>query len=91
MALIEAVLTYRTVGTSNEGSVVPLGRTADPVVLRAVRDRVLAEAWAEAEVWRRIDPGVFVLRAAEAERLARVLDAILPNGPHLSLVGEGDA
>ena len=90
MALVEVSLTYRPTGTG-ESAPVSIATTSDPIVLRTVRDRVLREATDEADRWRSIDAGVFALRAAEAERLARVLDSIMPSGPHLSLVNEDDA
>ena len=87
MALIEVVLTYRPTGMG-ESAPVALARTSDPDVILAVRDRVLAEAKAAAEMWRTIDPGLFIMHAAECERLARVLDVLAPIYSGLSLVGQ---
>lgn len=92
MALVEAVLTYKTTGTGckNE-TAVSVGKTDDPLVLRALRDRLLEEAHAEALMWRAVDPGVAAMQGAELERLARVLSFLLPDEdlePGLRLVDE---
>lgn len=78
MALIEAVLVYRPSGVGHEHPV-PIGATDDPRVLRALRDRLLECAYEEVHVWHTIDAGVATLKSAEAERLARVLSALLPD------------
>ena len=93
MALVEAVLTYRPHGVSGDSAVpVPIGRTDDPGVLRALRDRLLAQASEQAELWRGVDPGVAAMEVAEAERLSHILTFLLPEEdmkPGLRLV-EGD-
>jgi len=92
VALIEAVLTYRAHGIASEHAV-PIGATDDRKVLRALRDRLIADAENEAQTWRTIDPGVFALKAAEAERLGRVLAFLLPDEelrPELRLVKPGE-
>jgi hypothetical protein len=77
MALIEAVLTYRpTVGSEQP---IPIGSTADRKALRVIRDRLLEAARDEAAFWGRIDPGVAAMKAAEADRLERVLGILLPD------------
>lgn len=88
MALVEAVLTYRPHGLGSE-TPVPIGATADPDVLRRLRDRLLDNALAEARMWRGIDPGVAAMKSADAERLARILGILLPDEdlrPELRLV-----
>jgi len=77
MALIEAVLTYRPHGLGGE-TPVPLGTTADPRALRALRDALVEQAREEARRWRDIDPGIFAVKAAEFERLCKVLAWLLP-------------
>jgi len=90
MSLVEAVLTYRPHGVSGDAAApVPIGRTSAPGILRAMRDRLLAQANEEAEVWRGVDPGVAAMQIAEAQRLARILSFLLPEGdlePGLRLV-----
>jgi hypothetical protein len=58
---------------------VPVGKTAQPRVLRILRDCVLEEAFAEARTWCGIDPGVAAMRTADAERLAHILGVLLPD------------
>jgi hypothetical protein len=89
MALVEAVLTYRPHGVSDGAAPVPIGKTSDPSILRALRDRLLAQASEEAELWRGVDPGVAAMQMAEAQRLARILSFLLPDEgakPDLRLV-----
>src|SRR5439155_21922243 len=88
MGLVEAALTYRPHGLGSEGAI-PLGSTADPRALRAVRDALVEQARHEALLWRDLDPGVLAVRTAEFERLARVLSFLLPDEdlrPELRLV-----
>ena len=83
MALIDAVLSYTPMGG---GGTVPLGKTDDPRVLRAVRDRLLEEAADEARMWRDLDPGTWAIRAGELERLSVTLGFLLPDedlGPRI--------
>jgi hypothetical protein len=78
--LIEAQLVYKPVGMgSGLGSPIPLGRTSEPSVLRSLRDRLLADAKEEAELFADHDPGVAALQRAEANRLAEVLEFLVPN------------
>jgi hypothetical protein len=79
MALVEAVLTYRPQGVGEEIPAFPLGKTAHVTVLRALRDQLLQEAIAETRLWEGVDPGVAAIRAAEVERLASILAALLPD------------
>ena len=92
MALIEAVLQYKPCGVGDDiGSSIPIGKTTDPSVLRALRDRLLEEAAKEARTWQDIDPGVATMRVADLERLARILSFLLPDEeikPALHLVGQ---
>jgi len=88
MHMIEAVLTYRPCGTGTREPVT-IVRTADPRVLRTLRDRLLEEANQEAETWREVDPGVAYLEQTEAQRLAKILEHFLPDEelePDLRLV-----
>ena len=90
MSLVEAVLTYRPHGTGG-ATPIPLGATDDPQVLRALRDRLLEQASAEADVWRSIDPGVAAMQVAESKRLAQILAFLLPEEDRrdgLRLVGD---
>jgi len=78
MGLVELVLTYRPHGTGDELPAVPVAVTKDPWLLRAAGERVLEAARAEARFWEAIDPGVAVLKRAEAGRLSRVIAFLLP-------------
>jgi len=78
MSVVEAILVYRPHGYGAHEAV-PVGRTDDPEVLCLLRDRVLEHAAAEARFWSDVDPGIGALRAAEAERLTRVLGFLLPD------------
>jgi hypothetical protein len=78
MATVEAVLAYRPHGLGGEHSV-PLGATAEASVLRALRDELLGAAWRDARAWRDIDPGLFAMKRAEAERLEQLLQILIPN------------
>ncbi len=92
MALVEAVLTYRPNGIGSEETV-PIGKTSDPGVLRALRDCLLEQAFRDARAWRKVDPGVAAMRAAEAQRLARILKFLLPDEdlkPELRVVEEDE-
>jgi hypothetical protein len=93
MSLVEAVLTYRPHAVSGDGAVpVPIGRTSDPQVLRALRDRLLDQANSEADAWRGVDPGVAAMQVAEAQRLSHILAFLLPDEdlkPDLRLVERG--
>jgi hypothetical protein len=92
VTLIEAVLQYKPCGVGDDvGGSIPIGKTTDPSVLRALRDRLLEEAAKEARTWREIDPGVATMRTADLERLARILSFLLPDEatkPALHLVGQ---
>jgi hypothetical protein len=93
MALVEAVLTYRPHAIGGEHPM-PIGATADSRILRLLRDQLLAASRDEAAFWRSIEPGVAVLKMAEAERLGRVLAVLLPDDalqPDLRLVRSEDA
>jgi hypothetical protein len=93
MTLVEAVLTYRPHGVGGGGATpISIGKTSDPGILRTLRDRLLAQADEEAEVWRVVDPGVAAMQTAEAQRLAQILGFLLPDEelkPDLRLVEPG--
>ena len=74
MGLVKAILIYEAAEQP-----VPLGATADPRVLRALRDRLLEAACEEAQCWRDADPGLYAMKLAEAERLGRVLRILVPD------------
>ena len=79
MALVEAVLTYRPYRVGDGAVPVPIGKTSHPGILRTLRDRLLAQANEEAEVWRGVDPGVAAMQIAEARRLTEILAFFLPD------------
>ena len=79
MPIVEALLTYRPSGYGQDLPPVPLGATADRRVLRLVRDVILNTAWDGARHWKAIDPGVYAVHLAEAERLRRILDLLIPD------------
>lgn len=80
MAIIEAVLIYRPHGIPNSEGI-PLGATADIAIVHALRDVLLHAARTEAAMWRRIDPGLATMKAAELARLVDVLAFLLPETP----------
>src|SRR5438094_3748590 len=86
MALLEATLTYRPDGLG-PGVPVVIGATADPAIVRKLADRLLETATDETRLWDGIDAGVAALKAAEAERLARILALFLPPEPPASVSG----
>ena len=96
MADLEAVLVYRPQGRAH----VTLGTTRDVRALRAVRDALVRAARQEARVWEDVDEGVFADRAAEFERLCKLLAWFLPEEglkpdlrtvpPRESETGDGD-
>ena len=75
MSSIEAVLQLKP--GEGEGAVL-LGRTDDPRVLRALRTQLLEEAREAVDMWGTIDPTVASIKAADADRLRRVLSSLLP-------------
>jgi len=81
MALVEAVLVYRPHGMGFENTqTIPIGSTDDARVLRLLRDTLLKTANRDLEMWRRTDPGLYAMKAAEYARLQHVLAVILPDG-----------
>lgn len=77
--IVQAVLGYRPTGLGDTVPVIPLGATDNPRVLRALRDALVEQARTEARVWQDVDPGIFTAKAAEFERLCRILSVILPD------------
>lgn len=91
MAVVEALLVYRTSGVADE-EVVPIARTASPEVLRRLRDAVLRDAAAEVRMFAGLDPAIGLMKAAELERLRTVLGVLLPDAalrPELHVVPDG--
>ena len=78
---LEAILAYRAEGLGSREAV-PLGVTTDLRALRAIRDAIVQQARQEALHWKDVDEGIFALRAAEFERIAKVLAWLLPDGEH---------
>jgi hypothetical protein len=88
MAVVEAVLVYRTDGIATDESV-PVARTSDPEVLRTMRDRLLSRAADEVAWWTQFDPAIGAMKAADAQRLAAILGFLIPAGelrPQLQIV-----
>jgi hypothetical protein len=70
-------LEVRVVATDGDlDRAVPIARTTDPGVVRAAADAVVAEAQGEAAALERQDPVLGVVARSEAEKLARIFDAI---------------
>lgn len=89
MAEVEAVLTFTPNTLEPGGPTVTLGRTHAPALLRALRDALIAEAAEEAAMWETVDPVLGAMRAAEAEKVAKLLRLALPDEaltPDLRLV-----
>ena len=81
MSRLEAVLAYSRDSMGRGSAAVPIGRTSDPGLLRALRDRLIAEAEGEARMWEGVDPVLGEIAATEAEQLERVLAFVLPDEP----------
>ena len=93
MPQLEAVLAYSRDSVGRESASVPIGRTTDPGLLRALRDRLIAEAEGEARMWQGVDPVLGEMAATEVERLERIFELLLPDEapqPDLRLVPPGD-
>jgi hypothetical protein len=91
MPRLEAVLAYARDSMGRDSASVPIGRTSDPDLLRALRDRLLAEAEEEARMWQAVDPVLGEMAATEADRLERIFELLLPAEdpkPGLQLVPE---
>lgn len=78
MPLVEAVLMYRPEGYGADVQI-PVARTGDPGVLRALRERVLAEMEESAASWGAVDEGIAAMEEAEAERVRKILLLLLPD------------
>ena len=78
MSQLVAVLAYTREAVGREYSSVPIGRTSDPAVLRALRNQLMAEAEGEAEMWQAVDPVLGGMATSEVERLERVFEVLLP-------------
>jgi hypothetical protein len=80
MGIVEAQLIYRPSGMNSKDPVpIPVGQTDDPAILRSLRNRLLADADHEVEVWENIDAGVAAMHRAEAGRLAGLLPILVPD------------
>jgi len=91
VAVVEALLVYRTNGVTDEEAV-PLARTSDPEVLRALRDAVLRAAESEVRMFAGLDPALGAMKAAELRRLQTILELLLPDReltPELAVVPGG--
>jgi hypothetical protein len=78
MSQLEAVLAYTRETMGRESDFVPIGRTSDPGVLKALRDRLIVEAEGEAQMWQGVDPVLGEMAAAEVERLEGIFGLLLP-------------
>src|SRR5207245_9903141 len=88
LGMVEVVLRYAVPGVAEHRSV-DLGATTDPTAVRAARDALLRQALDEVQVWEDVDAGLATVARAEAERVARILGALLPDRiltPELRLV-----
>ena len=88
MALVEAVLVYRPRGLGQEGAI-SLGATEDLGTIQTVGEQLLDDADEAAQMWCDVDPALAEIKRAEAERLRRVLELIVPSAdgsPDLWLV-----
>ena len=86
MPHLEAILAYCRDPMGRLATSVPIGRTSDPGLLSALRDRLIAEAEGEARMWQDVDPALAEMAAAEVDRLERVLELLLPVEAGLQLV-----
>ncbi len=78
MPLVEAVLMYRPKGYGADVQI-PVARTGDPGILRALRERVLAEMEETAASWDTVDEGIAAMEEAEADRVRKILFFLLPD------------
>lgn len=86
MGAIEVVLLYRPSGFDGEGEF-RLAKTVDRTIVRAVAEVAISEARRSAEMWHDLDPALEAATRAQADRLERLLDLIVPNdAPSLRLV-----
>ncbi len=79
MPRLEAVLAYSRDAMGRESACVAIGRTSDPGLLRALRDRLVAEAEGEARMWQGVDPVLGEMATTEVDRLERIFDVLLPD------------
>lgn len=78
MAEVTVVLTYTPSALEPGGPTITIGRTHAPVVIRVVREQLLAEAAAEASLWQDVDPVLGAARLAEAQKVAKLLALVVP-------------
>jgi hypothetical protein len=93
MPHFEAILAYARDSMGRNCAAVPIGRTSDPVLLKALRDRLIAEAEGEARMWHGVDPVLGEMAATEVERLERIFELIPPcdeRTPGLRLVEDDE-
>lgn len=76
----------------SEGGLVVVDATPDLGAVRSLRDLLLDRAREEARRWRDRDAGLFAVYAADYERLAKLLNWLIPDGerPPLRLVRPDD-
>ena len=79
MPHLEVILAYSRDTMGRESVPVPIGRTSDPGLLRTLRERLIAEAEAEAQMWRGVDPVLGEVAATEVDRLERIFQILLPD------------
>jgi hypothetical protein len=93
MSHLEVILAYSRDSMGRESAPVPIARTSDLGLLRTLRDRLIAEAEGEARMWQGVDAVLGEMAATEVDRLARIFEALLPDGdvqPDLHLVPPED-
>ena len=87
--MVEVVLLYKPNGLGAEGEF-KLARSVNPATIRAMGEAALEEAREAAENLRDLDPALAESSRQDAERLARLLEMLLPgespDPPHLRLV-----
>src|SRR2546426_12398904 len=91
MALVEAVLVYRS-GKVGSEEPVPVAKTENPQVLRHLKDACLRDAVATAAMWNKVDPGLAAIYEADARRLEEILEFLVPPSepqPELRVIDGG--
>ena len=84
MPRLEVILAYSRDSMGREAASVPIGRTSNPGLLKALRDRLIAEAEGEARMWQGVDPVLGEMAVTEVDRLERIFEVLLPDDPRTS-------